>query len=190
MPFLSCSPISRPKVTCLFVLLWTLEVPGWAEVGFDSQTYTHARKASPRPCEQDVPQPRLSPETRFSIHLRTCIFPRSMHHVHLKWQVPMASQIHLSFPYAILSKRRSNAGPQRSVAYIPVAQTKVQTPPCWFLCFLWRLLWAPVLSETPAEFCCCQSLLSICGWGAGWEGDWCPVSHRISLHLPWQGTVS
>ena len=51
-------------------------------------------------------------------------------------QVPMASQIHLSFPYAGPSKRRSTAGPRRSVACVPVAQTKVQTPPWRFLCFL------------------------------------------------------
>ena len=153
----------------------------------DSQTIP-AGKTPPRPCEQDVPHSKWSPETRLSIHLRTCTFPPSMHHGHLKWQVPMASQIHLSFPYVGPSKRRSTAGSWTSAACIPVAQTKVQTPPCWFLCFLWRLLWAPMWSETPGGFCCCQSLLSFCG---SWvEQEWFPSTCRISLHLACQGAVS
>ena len=136
MHFLSCPPSNfMLEVTWFSVFLWILPGPrlGWGGHGQSDSSWW---QSSPRPCEQDVPHPRWSPETRFSIHLRTCIFPPSMHHGHLKGQVLVASQIHLSFPYAGPSKRRSTAGPRSSVACVPVAQTKVQTSSWWFLCFL------------------------------------------------------
>ena len=116
-----------------------------------------------------------------------------MQHGHLKWQLPMASQIHLSFPYVGPSKRRSTTGLQRSAACIKWHKQRCKLHHAdssassggfsELQCGLRHLLGFFFFFFF---FFCCQSLLSFCGSWAEWE--WCPTTCRVSLHLPWHGS--